>query len=132
MFFRKCEMPSFVQGKFQHKSEPRPEQPDQLRHPATRVWRPKDSLQFPDLEEGGLATYRAAIVQNQHLKMNAAKQALENSKDLFPQLDPLDHPKCVIVQRLKRQKVRTDDRSATIDAILRTWARTRTGSDAAR
>ena len=22
---------------------------------------------FPDLEEGGLATYRAAIVQNQHL-----------------------------------------------------------------
>lgn len=26
---------------------------------------------FPDLEEGGLATYRAAIVQNQHLALLA-------------------------------------------------------------
>jgi len=26
---------------------------------------------FPDLEEGGLATYRAAIVQNQHLAVLA-------------------------------------------------------------
>lgn len=26
---------------------------------------------FPDLEEGGLATYRAAIVQNQHLAVMA-------------------------------------------------------------
>ncbi|XP_039449550.2 ribonuclease 3-like, partial [Culex pipiens pallens] len=172
------------QGKFQHTSEP------------------EDSLQFPDLEEGGLATYRAAIVQNQHLavlakklylekfmlyahesdlchelelrhalpdipickviecngptstrvymmadyfrgkrlacsnghstqqaEMNAAKQALENSKDLFPQLD---RQKRTIAQSLKRQKVRTDDRSATSDAILWTRGRTRTGSDAAR
>ena len=26
---------------------------------------------FPDLEEGGLATYRAALVQNQHLAILA-------------------------------------------------------------
>ncbi|XP_058814865.1 ribonuclease 3 isoform X2 [Topomyia yanbarensis] len=47
----------------------------------------------------------------QQAEMNAAKQALENSKDLFPQLD---HQKRVIAQSLKRQKVRrssADDRS---------------------
>ncbi|EDS36052.1 ribonuclease iii [Culex quinquefasciatus] len=43
----------------------------------------------------------------QEAKINAAKQALENSKDLFPQLD---HQKRVIAQSLKRQKVRTGDR----------------------
>lgn len=32
---------------------------------------------FPDLEEGGLATYRAAIVQNQHLAVLAKKLQLE-------------------------------------------------------
>lgn len=32
---------------------------------------------FPDLEEGGLATYRAAIVQNQHLAILAKKLGLE-------------------------------------------------------
>ncbi|KAH7981323.1 hypothetical protein HPB49_023119 [Dermacentor silvarum] len=32
---------------------------------------------FPDLEEGGLATYRAAIVQNQHLAVLAKKLELE-------------------------------------------------------
>ncbi|XP_012275401.1 ribonuclease 3 [Orussus abietinus] len=32
---------------------------------------------FPDLEEGGLATYRAAIVQNQHLAVLAKKLCLE-------------------------------------------------------
>lgn len=32
---------------------------------------------FPDLEEGGLATYRAAIVQNQHLAVLARKLKLE-------------------------------------------------------
>ncbi|KAJ6642814.1 Ribonuclease 3, partial [Pseudolycoriella hygida] len=32
---------------------------------------------FPDLEEGGLATYRAAIVQNQHLAVLARKLHLE-------------------------------------------------------
>jgi ribonuclease-3 len=31
---------------------------------------------FPDLEEGGLATYRAAIVQNQHLAVLAQVTAL--------------------------------------------------------
>uniref|UniRef100_A0A8D8FR72 Ribonuclease 3 n=2 Tax=Culex pipiens TaxID=7175 RepID=A0A8D8FR72_CULPI len=65
----------------------------------------------------------------QQAEVNAAKQALENSKDLFPQLD---HQKHVIAQSLKRQKVRTGDRSATSDAILWIRARTRTGSDAAR
>lgn len=47
----------------------------------------------------------------QQAEMNAAKQALENSKDLFPQLD---HQKRVIAQSLKRQKVRrssTDERT---------------------
>ncbi|XP_058450699.1 ribonuclease 3 [Malaya genurostris] len=47
----------------------------------------------------------------QQAEMNAAKQALENSKNLFPQLD---HQKRVIAQSLKRQKVRRsshDDRS---------------------
>ncbi|KAL1389173.1 hypothetical protein pipiens_001332 [Culex pipiens pipiens] len=43
----------------------------------------------------------------QQAEINAAKQALENSKDLFPQLD---HQKRVIAQSLKRQKVRTGDR----------------------
>ncbi|EDS39403.1 ribonuclease iii [Culex quinquefasciatus] len=43
----------------------------------------------------------------QQVEINAAKQALENSKDLFPQLD---HQKRVIAQSLKRQKVRTGDR----------------------
>uniref|UniRef100_A0A182NUA6 Ribonuclease 3 n=1 Tax=Anopheles dirus TaxID=7168 RepID=A0A182NUA6_9DIPT len=38
----------------------------------------------------------------QQAEMNAAKQALENSKDLFPQLD---HQRRVIAQSLKRQKV---------------------------
>uniref|UniRef100_A0A1B6EBR2 RNase III domain-containing protein n=1 Tax=Clastoptera arizonana TaxID=38151 RepID=A0A1B6EBR2_9HEMI len=33
---------------------------------------------FPDLEEGGLATYRAAIVQNQHLAVLAKKLELED------------------------------------------------------
>ncbi|GIY18763.1 ribonuclease 3 [Caerostris extrusa] len=32
---------------------------------------------FPDLEEGGLATYRAAIVQNQHLAVLSKKLQLE-------------------------------------------------------
>lgn len=32
---------------------------------------------FPELEEGGLATYRAAIVQNQHLALLARKLQLE-------------------------------------------------------
>ncbi|KMQ94989.1 ribonuclease 3-like protein [Lasius niger] len=32
---------------------------------------------FPELEEGGLATYRAAIVQNQHLAVLAKKLSLE-------------------------------------------------------
>ncbi|XP_076346956.1 ribonuclease 3 drosha [Tachypleus tridentatus] len=32
---------------------------------------------FPDLEEGGLATYRAAVVQNQHLAVLAKKLQLE-------------------------------------------------------
>ncbi|OTF84035.1 ribonuclease 3-like protein [Euroglyphus maynei] len=32
---------------------------------------------FPDLEEGGLATYRAALVQNQHLAVLARKLQLE-------------------------------------------------------
>lgn len=32
---------------------------------------------FPDLEEGGLATYRAAIVQNQHLAVLAKRLGLE-------------------------------------------------------
>jgi len=32
---------------------------------------------FPELEEGGLATYRAAIVQNQHLALLAKKLQLE-------------------------------------------------------
>ncbi|XP_055916541.1 ribonuclease 3-like [Eupeodes corollae] len=32
---------------------------------------------FPDLEEGGLATYRAAIVQNQHLAVLLRKLHLE-------------------------------------------------------
>ncbi|XP_055541222.1 ribonuclease 3 [Wyeomyia smithii] len=47
----------------------------------------------------------------QQAEMNAAKQALENSKDLFPQLD---HQKRVIAQSLKRQRVRRsslDERS---------------------
>lgn len=47
----------------------------------------------------------------QQAEMNAAKKALENSKDLFPQLD---HQKRVIAQSLKRQRVRRgsmDDRS---------------------
>ncbi|XP_062547442.1 ribonuclease 3 [Armigeres subalbatus] len=47
----------------------------------------------------------------QQAEMNAAKKALENSKDLFPQLD---HQKRVIAQSLKRQRVRrgsADDRS---------------------
>ncbi|KAL1373542.1 hypothetical protein pipiens_001696 [Culex pipiens pipiens] len=39
----------------------------------------------------------------QQAEVNAAKQALENSKDLFPQLD---HQKHVIAQSLKRQKRR--------------------------
>ncbi|KAL1401857.1 hypothetical protein pipiens_006345, partial [Culex pipiens pipiens] len=43
----------------------------------------------------------------QQAEINASKQALENSKDLFPQLD---HQKRVIAQSLKRQKVRTGDR----------------------
>ncbi|XP_050076547.1 ribonuclease 3 [Anopheles maculipalpis] len=38
----------------------------------------------------------------QQAEMNAAKQALENSKDLFPQLD---HQRRVIARSLKRQKV---------------------------
>lgn len=33
---------------------------------------------FPDLEEGGLATYRAALVQNQHLATLAKKLKLDN------------------------------------------------------
>ncbi|KAK2718891.1 ribonuclease 3-like [Artemia franciscana] len=33
---------------------------------------------FPDVEEGGLATYRAAIVQNQHLAVLARKMALDH------------------------------------------------------
>ena len=33
---------------------------------------------FPDIEEGGLATYRAAIVQNQHLAVLAKKLHLED------------------------------------------------------
>lgn len=33
---------------------------------------------FPDLEEGGLATYRAALVQNQHLAILAEVLGLEN------------------------------------------------------
>jgi len=33
---------------------------------------------FPDLEEGGLATYRAALVQNQHLAILAGVLGLEN------------------------------------------------------
>jgi len=33
---------------------------------------------FPDLEEGGLATYRAAMVQNQHLAILAGGLGLEN------------------------------------------------------
>ncbi|KAL1400408.1 hypothetical protein pipiens_007468 [Culex pipiens pipiens] len=65
----------------------------------------------------------------QQAGMNAAKQALENPKDLFPHLD---HQKGAIAQSLKRKKVKTDDRSATSDAILWTRERTRTGSDAAR
>lgn len=32
---------------------------------------------FPDLEEGGLATYRAAIVQNQHLSVLAKMLKLD-------------------------------------------------------
>ena len=32
---------------------------------------------FPDLEEGGLATYRAALVQNQHLSILAEVLGLE-------------------------------------------------------
>ena len=32
---------------------------------------------FPDLEEGGLATYRAAIVQNQHLAQLAKNLQLD-------------------------------------------------------
>lgn len=34
---------------------------------------------FPDLEEGGLATYRAAIVQNQHLAVLAKVRLLWGS-----------------------------------------------------
>ncbi|XP_065072658.1 ribonuclease 3 [Ochlerotatus camptorhynchus] len=51
----------------------------------------------------------------QQAEMNAAKKALENSKDLFPQLD---HQKRVIAQSLKRQRVRRasmDDRSEDQD-----------------
>lgn len=42
----------------------------------------------------------------QQAEMNAAKTALENSKDLFPQLD---HQKRVIAKSLKRQKVSPSD-----------------------
>lgn len=42
---------------------------------------------FPDLEEGGLATYRAAIVQNQHLAVLAKVISVRrsNSIDCFLQ-----------------------------------------------
>lgn len=53
----------------------------------------------------------------QQAEMNAAKKALENSKDLFPQLD---HQKRVIAQSLKRQRVRRgsmDDRSDDPDRL---------------
>lgn len=43
----------------------------------------------------------------QQAEMNAAKTALENSKDLFPQLD---HQKRVIAKSLKRQKVSPSDK----------------------
>jgi hypothetical protein len=36
---------------------------------------------FPDLEEGGLATYRAAIVQNQHLAVLAKVRTRWNRVD---------------------------------------------------
>lgn len=39
---------------------------------------------FPDLEEGGLATYRAALVQNQHLAILA-----EVGIDLLPKGFPV-------------------------------------------
>ncbi|XP_052873241.1 uncharacterized protein LOC128278549 [Anopheles cruzii] len=44
----------------------------------------------------------------QQAEMNAAQEALEKSKDLFPQLD---HQKRVIAQSLKRQKVPQPNRS---------------------
>lgn len=45
----------------------------------------------------------------QQAEMNAAKKALENSKNLFPQLD---HQKRVIANSLKRQKVKRKPRDA--------------------
>lgn len=45
---------------------------------------------FPSLEEGGLATYRTAIVQNQHLAMLAKVVCVTHLKPL-PGPDVLDH-----------------------------------------
>lgn len=38
---------------------------------------------FPSLEEGGLATYRAAIVQNQHLAQLAKVSTCKYARILF-------------------------------------------------
>jgi hypothetical protein len=51
---------------------------------------------FPDLEEGGLATYRAAIVQNQHLAVLAKVRTR------------VEHEvQCVICPLYSREKVNT-------------------------
>lgn len=50
----------------------------------------------------------------QQAEMNAAKKALENSKNLFPQLD---HQKRVIAKSLKRQKVKRKPRENSNESI---------------
>ena len=50
----------------------------------------------------------------QQAEMNAAKKALENSKNLFPQLD---HQKRVIANSLKRQKVKRKPREHSNESI---------------
>lgn len=50
----------------------------------------------------------------QQAEMNAAKKALENSKNLFPQLD---HQKRVIANSLKRQKVKRKPRENSNESV---------------
>lgn len=48
---------------------------------------------FPDLEEGGLATYRAAIVQNQHLAVLAKVRSMTYCLNLGVLRDKADSMK---------------------------------------
>lgn len=50
---------------------------------------------FPSLEEGGLATYRTAIVQNQHLAMLA--KVYQTSEALVENSDILSFSPCIIL-----------------------------------